>query len=122
MLPSTVTWINPAGGNWDTASNWSTGQLPGPNDDVTISLAANGFTVTHAAGVTESAHSLTSNANLTLTGGVLDLTSPSMVTGAFTLTGGTLQGDGTGTLTAQGSTSRRASGMRSQVSRARRSR
>src|SRR5262249_55405007 len=31
---SKVTWINPQGGDWDTKSNWSTGQLPGVGDDV----------------------------------------------------------------------------------------
>jgi hypothetical protein len=29
-VPATVTWVNPAGGDWDTPSDWSTGQLPAP--------------------------------------------------------------------------------------------
>ena len=35
-LPSTVTWTKPAGGDWDTPSNWSSGVVPGPNDDAII--------------------------------------------------------------------------------------
>ena len=25
-----ITWINPAGGNWDTPGNWSSGAAPAP--------------------------------------------------------------------------------------------
>ena len=31
-----VGWINPAGGNWNSPNNWSTGTVPGLNDDVKI--------------------------------------------------------------------------------------
>src|SRR5262249_4160576 len=31
---STVTWINPNGGDWGDHNNWSTNQLPGIHDDV----------------------------------------------------------------------------------------
>ena len=36
MMLATVTWMNPAGGDWDTPSNWSTFALPGPGDDVVV--------------------------------------------------------------------------------------
>ncbi len=38
MLLSTVTWTNPAGGDWDIAPNWSTDSVPGPADDVIIEV------------------------------------------------------------------------------------
>src|SRR6516162_1968842 len=51
ILPSTVTWINLAGGGWDTAGNWRDDQginrLPGPNDDAVINVAGN-VTITHS--------------------------------------------------------------------------
>ncbi len=34
-----VTWINPAGGSWHTASNWSPARVPGVNDRAVIELA-----------------------------------------------------------------------------------
>ena len=35
----TITWTNTSGGNWSTASNWSSNpSLPGPSDDVAITL------------------------------------------------------------------------------------
>ncbi len=40
-----VYWINPAGGNWDTPGNWSTGAVPGLIDDVFITLDGT-YTVT----------------------------------------------------------------------------
>ena len=62
ILPATVNWINPGGGDWDTASNWSSGQVPGAGDDAVISIP--GITVTHSDFATDSVHSLTSQANL----------------------------------------------------------
>jgi hypothetical protein len=41
QLLSTVDWINPAGGSWDVATNWSTSEVPGPTDDVDINLSGN---------------------------------------------------------------------------------
>ena len=75
-LPSTVNWINPAGGDWDTAGNWQdslgVNRLPGAADDVVISQS--GITVSHAAGVTDSVNSLTSQAAISITGGTLVIT------------------------------------------------
>jgi hypothetical protein len=39
LLPAvaaTVTWIGPQDGDWNSSANWSTGALPGPNDDVVV--------------------------------------------------------------------------------------
>jgi hypothetical protein len=118
VTPGPVTWVNAAGGDWDTPGNWSTGTVPGPSDDTVINLA--GITVTHASPVADAVHSLTSQAGLVLTAGSLSLAMASslhdsltlsgnaVLTGAvnvtvgglFTWTGGTL--GGSGSLTAQG--------------------
>src|ERR1022692_4059702 len=63
----TVTWINPAGGDWDTGTNWSTGVRPAATDDVVISQAV---TITHASAIADSINSLTANlATLNLSAG-----------------------------------------------------
>ncbi len=41
----TVTWNNPSGGSWSTATNWTPNVVPGATDDVCISLDA-AYTVT----------------------------------------------------------------------------
>jgi hypothetical protein len=83
-LPSTTTWINPAGGDWDTGSNWSTGQSPGVNDDVIINTT--GITVTHSSSVP--IHALTL-VNATVQGpGTLT------VNGSLSWTNATLSGGG----------------------------
>ncbi len=103
VLPATVNWINPAGGDWDTPGDWSTGVLPGAGDDVVIDLPGqNTFAVTHSANVADTVHSLTSDDGLIVSGGSLSVAAASTVVGGFTLTGGTLSGGGTGSLTAQG--------------------
>src|SRR5262249_26729699 len=94
-LPSTVTWINPAGGNWSTPANWSTGKLPGLFDDV-INVPGN-VTITHSAGQ-DMVHSLTCEDNLVLSGGTLGLATASTIDGAFTMSNATLKGPGDLTL------------------------
>ena len=46
-----VSWVNAGGGAWTTGSNWSTGVVPGPTDDVCISLDGS-YTVTLNGGAT----------------------------------------------------------------------
>src|SRR5262249_46239978 len=85
---------NPAGGDWDTPANWSTGQLPGPGDDVVIDLTGT-FTITHGQNVTDSIHSLAnsdSGAAITLSGGTLGVATTLGSSGPFTLAGGSLAG------------------------------
>jgi hypothetical protein len=80
---ASCTWIV-SSGNWNEASNWSCGVVPGPGDDAIIN---NGGTIT-----------LTENANagsLTLSGGTL--------TGAGDLTADTINWD-IGTMSGSGST------------------
>jgi hypothetical protein len=97
-LLSPVNWINPNGGNWDVGSNWSTGRVPGGSDDAIINTAA-AATITIQAGDTETAHSLTtaSNDTLSIKGGSLTLNGRSSLGGAVSLTAGTLQLFGGGT-------------------------
>jgi hypothetical protein len=48
-MMSTVRWINPAGGDWDTTSNWDSGTVPGPGADGVIEVAG-APTITHNPG------------------------------------------------------------------------
>jgi hypothetical protein len=57
-LLATVTWTNPAGGDWDTTGNWSTGALPGSADDVVIGTLNSGAGVTHAQNTTAAVKSM----------------------------------------------------------------
>ena len=94
-LLSNVSWINAVGGDWDTASNWSTGQVPGVLHVVTINKSP-GITVTHSLGNADSVKSLTVAAadTLTLSAGSLDFAAASTISGPFNLAGGTLTGTG----------------------------
>src|SRR5712692_6420616 len=71
-VPAPVSWINPAGGDWGTASNWSTGAVPGTADDVTINLSGN-VTVTHSANVTDTIHSLVNSDTLQIAVGIVNV-------------------------------------------------
>ena len=61
----TVTWVGSGSGNWDDPSNWSSGTVPGPADDVAISQT--GITVTHSSNVDDSIKSLTTQAEVDIT-------------------------------------------------------
>ncbi len=37
-----ISWINSSGGTWTLGSNWSGGNVPGPNDNATIAVAPGG--------------------------------------------------------------------------------
>ena len=88
VLPAAVTWINPAGGDWDTAANWSTGALPTAADDVQINTSA--ITIAHSLGNTDRVHSLISKSAISISAGALSLASASTLSSALTLSGGTL--------------------------------
>lgn len=95
-------WIG-GSGNWDTAANWSSGQVPGIGDDVTINQA--GATVTVSGDYNE-IHSLTTtNSTLSITGGSLIVLANSTIAGSLSMTGGALTASGSGTtLAASGAT------------------
>lgn len=97
-LPAQVDWINSAGGDWAMPENWSTGRLPGADDDVRIDLSAE-VSVIHSAG-TSVIRSLANHETLVLIGGTLSIAAASTSDGEIDLAGGTLTG--TGTLTVNG--------------------
>ena len=105
-LPSTVTWINAAGGDWDTPANWDANRVPNLADDAVINLT--GITVTHATSANDSARRLQSAAALSISSGTLSLATASTIDSMLTLSGGTLAGAGdlsvTGLLTWMGGT------------------
>jgi RHS repeat-associated protein len=88
-LLATVNWINPAGGDWDTAGNWSGNAVPGPGDDVQIEIAVTN-PITHSAVVTDSIQSLTATDPVNLSGGTLNVATTLSSSVPFTLAGGTL--------------------------------
>jgi len=89
VTPATNTWLNPAGGSWHTAANWSQNRAPAAGDDVVIPALAGAGVVTFASGAT-TVQTLTAAGSLTLAGGSLSVAAPLRATGAFTLAGGTL--------------------------------
>jgi hypothetical protein len=114
LAPATVTWINPAGGDWATVANWSDGtvnRLPGSTDDAVIPDLAGTPLITHASG-SDSIRSLTCQESLSISSGTLTIgaTSSTISTinnsltvgsmGTLTLNPGTL--NGTGSLTNAG--------------------
>ena len=50
QLLAQVSWINPAGGSWAVGSNWSSGVVPGPSDDVAIDVSGATPTITIDSG------------------------------------------------------------------------
>jgi hypothetical protein len=57
-LLASVSWINPAGGDFNTPANWDTNTVPGPSDDAFITLDGD-YTVSIAPAGNASVHSLT---------------------------------------------------------------
>jgi hypothetical protein len=100
-----VYWVNTAGGNWSNPANWSTAALPGPSDNVfiisngtyTVGLDVAATVSNFALGASSGQQSFSINAPaFTLTGaGLVDST------GFLKLSGGSLQGDGSWTITGQ---------------------
>ncbi len=98
-LLATVNWISATSGNWDVGSNWSTGQVPGPGDDVVISVPGENPTITLNSG-NQTIHSLQCTDTLEITGGSLGLVANSEIDGALTLgSGGEIVTDNVLTLT-----------------------
>ena len=94
-------WINTAGGDWNDPANWSTGSVPTATDDVFIGLPED-ITVTISSGAIRVA-SLVFRENFTVSGGSLELIGDARIDGRLTLSGGTLTGLGTLTITGTGS-------------------
>jgi hypothetical protein len=92
-LLATIDWISATSGNWNLGTNWSSGQVPGPNDDVVIDVSGSTPTVILDSGG-QSIHSLTAQDPLMLSGGSLTVASQSAINGPFTVSGGTLTASG----------------------------
>jgi hypothetical protein len=97
LAPATLNWTNPNGGNWNQASNWSGGVVPGSGDDAVISTSA-AATITIQPSDNFVVHSLTTAANdtLAIAGGSLTVNSSSTLSGGLTMTGGSLTASGSG--------------------------
>jgi RHS repeat-associated protein len=91
LLPDAVTWVG-GSGNWADGSHW-TPHPPQADDNVTIGTPA--ITVTHSSGY-DSIKSLTSNANLVISGG-----SSVEMTGGLTANADVNLGDAAGTTAGQ---------------------
>ena len=90
-LLATVTWVNPAGGNWVTPSNWSTGAVPGRGDDAQIDVPD----ITVSVSGSDAVNSVTSQASIDVSG-TLSIASASTISGLLSLdSGSTLNGSGT---------------------------
>jgi len=93
-----VSWINPDGGNWSTATNWSSGTVPIAADDVLITLGGT-YTVNLDVGATINSLTLggtTGAQTLANSAQTLSLASASTVEarGVLAWGGGTLAGGG----------------------------
>ena len=86
-LAAAVSWVG-GSGDWNTAANWSTGALPGTNDDVVIGSGP-GITVTHSSGE-HTVRSLMSQQAFQLTGGTLAVSNTAQVNNVLTISGGAL--------------------------------
>ena len=84
---ATVTWVG-GSGDWDMATNWSSGAEPGPDDDVVIGSGPT-ITVTHSTGA-DTVNSILSQQALVVSGGSLTVSSTIQVNNTFTLSGGTI--------------------------------
>ncbi len=88
-LAATVSWVG-GSGDWNMPANWSSGALPGPDDDVVIDRPGD-ITVTHSSG-THSVKSILSQESFAISGGSLLISNTIRVNNLFSLSGGLLQG------------------------------
>lgn len=88
LRAATIEWIG-GSGDWNTATNWSSSALPGPEDDVVIDVP-DLVTVTHASG-DHTVRSIVCEEAFTLSGGALSASGTMQIGSALTLSGGTLR-------------------------------
>jgi hypothetical protein len=94
--PASVSWTGGAGTfNWNDGANWSSGQRPGASDAVSIPIA--GITVTHSSAVVDSILSLSSQADIAVSGGTLSVAGASSLVN-MSLSGGTFTSGGAATV------------------------
>ena len=85
---ASVSWKNNISGTWATAANWSTGLVPGPNDDVTIATATP-QTITYAANTDSILSLYMTSGTLAMTGGALSILGNATIAAAVTESGAT---------------------------------
>jgi hypothetical protein len=95
-LPSTLNWINPAGGDWDTAGNWDANRVPNGTDDAVININTTN-PITHSGSQSDAVNTLTSTsqAAIAISTGALSITNAASINGNLTLSGATLISSGT---------------------------
>jgi hypothetical protein len=77
IFPGTFVWINPSGGAWNDASNWSGGQVPAAADAAIIPFS--NVVVTFSAAGTQEVKSLTCAGTLKIASGTLEILDTSSV-------------------------------------------
>ena len=91
-----ITWVG-GSGYWDEPSNWSTGILPGTEDEVIIDVVGD-IEITYRQSST-TVKNLTVREDLTISGGSLNITGQGAIENDFILSGGTLSSEGTFNIT-----------------------
>src|SRR5262249_34502922 len=86
-----VFWSSGIDGFWEDPTNWSTGAIPGPEDNVIIDVVPGDLTITHAMGA-DVIKSLVACERLEMAGGSLQVTGASQFHQDVTLSGGILKG------------------------------
>jgi hypothetical protein len=86
-----VQWLPNTDGFWDVPGNWSSGSVPGVNDDVIIDRGAANPQITVRSG-SPTVKSIQSTELLALTGGTLTVSQSIQGTGTVKFDGGTLTG------------------------------
>ena len=81
--PDTVIWLSGTDGDWENPGNWSSGEVPGVDDNVVINLLRTDATITISSNVT--VESLQSEESVILANGSLTVNGPSSINGDFTI-------------------------------------
>ena len=86
-IGTTICWVNPSGGDWDTATNWNTQVLPVSSDTVYIGLVTSIFTVTHTNNTADTVNALQADEAVTLSAGSLSVANAVVINSTFTING-----------------------------------
>src|SRR5262249_53387970 len=65
VVLSTITWVGPDGGDWDSTANWSPQQVPTASDNAVIAPTSS-ETIIHNTSTRDAVFNLSTNANTTL--------------------------------------------------------
>ncbi|MFO0869119.1 MAG: LamG-like jellyroll fold domain-containing protein [Pirellulales bacterium] len=90
---TSIFWINPVGGDWSDGNNWSTGVAPVGTDNAYISISGSAL-ITHNTNTVDTVNRLTNYESLTISAGMLSVTTAGTIYGTLSLIGGTLNANG----------------------------